>query len=76
MVEIEQVRKVKSSLSSIAIALAKTRNREVELLERRRQTWIEAEQMGIANQATLAKWSGVTPMIVSRELNKEKTDGA
>ena len=76
MVDLEAVRRLKSSLSSIAIALAKTRSREVELLAKREQTWMEAEKAGIANRAALAKYSNVDPMLVSRALGKkETTDG-
>ena len=75
MVDLEAVRRLKSSLSSIAIALAKTRDREVELLAKREAIWVEAEKLGLANRATLAKYSGVDAMIVTRALNREKSDG-
>ncbi len=75
MVDLDAIRRLKSSLSSIAIALAKTRARENELIAKRAQTWREAESLGLANRAALAKYSGVDAMIVSRELNKEKSDG-
>jgi hypothetical protein len=76
MIDLDAVRRLKSSLSSITIALAKTRARENELIAKRGQLWRDAEAQGLANRAALAKFSGVDAMIVSRELNKEKTDGA
>ena len=76
MVDLEAVRRLKSSLSSISIALSKTRAREVELLAKREATWMEAEKLGLANRAALAKYSGVDAMIVSRALGKkEDSDG-
>lgn len=75
MPDVEALKRLKSSLSSISIALTKTRARERELMQRREQTWFDAEAQGLANRAALAKYSGVDPMLVSRSLNKEKTDG-
>ena len=73
MSELEALRRLKSSLSSISIALTKTRARERELMQRREDTWFAAEAQGLANRASLAKLSGVDPMLVSRALNKEKS---
>jgi len=72
MTDIEAVRKLKSQLSSIRIALAKTEAREAELYATRKKLWKEAKDQGIANQSTLAKYSGVTDMIVSRALNEKE----
>lgn len=72
MVDLEAVRKLKSQLSSISIALGKTRARETELLTKREEIWKDAETHGLANRAALAKYSGVDAMIVSRALGKKE----
>ena len=70
--DLEAVRRLKSSLSSIAIALRKNRAREDELMAKRVSIWVEAKRAGIATQSMLAKWSGVTDMVVSRALNEKE----
>lgn len=72
MTEIDNLRKLKSSLSSIQIALTKTEQRKAELYATRARLWRDAKMSGLASQATLAKFSGVTDMVVSRALNDKE----
>ena len=69
---LEAVRRLKSSLSSIQIALKKNRAREDELIAKRVTLWVEAKKAGLATQSTLAKRSGVTDMVVSRAISEKE----